>query len=152
MFNSNIWPGSAALRDISFQNLNNLDINLSRSLRSNVITQMDSPYAFLLISYLISALLQDTKLRNLSDLDFDLLRSLKVKCDGVIGHSIYGFLLIYISNCMSISHRLAVTALEMFSPLIIRLKLRKIKSAPNDLKMTLNAAKTNVPYTLKHYL
>ncbi len=32
-------------------------------------------------------------------------KSLKVKCD-----AIYGFLLIYMSNCMSISHRLAVIA------------------------------------------
>ena len=30
----------------------------------------------------------------LNDLDFDLSRSLKVKCDGVIGLLIYGFLLI----------------------------------------------------------
>ncbi len=44
-----------------------------------------------------SAPLRDTKLRNLSDYDFELSRSLKVKCDGVIGLAIYGFLLIYIS-------------------------------------------------------
>ena len=50
------------------------------------------------------------RLRNLSDLDFDLSRSLKVECDGVIGFSIYGFPFIYISNHMSISHRLAVIA------------------------------------------
>ncbi len=47
-----------------------------------------------------AAPLQETKLQNLRDLDFDLSRSFKVKCDGVIGLSIYGFLLIYISNCM----------------------------------------------------
>ena len=33
-----------------------------------------------------------------SDLDFDLSRSLKVKCDGVIGLPIYGFLLMFNSN------------------------------------------------------
>ncbi len=60
-----------------------------------------------------SAPLQDTgtKLRNLSDFDFDLSRSLKVKCNGVIGLYIYGFPLIYMSNRMSISHRLAVIAI-----------------------------------------
>ncbi len=44
MFNSNIWPNSARLRDIRFQNKNGLDIDVSRSLGSNVITSMDSPY------------------------------------------------------------------------------------------------------------
>ena len=42
MFNSNIWPNSAPLLDISFQNLVDLDINLSRSLRSNVIVSTAS--------------------------------------------------------------------------------------------------------------
>ncbi len=38
--------------------------------------------------------------QNLSDLEFDLSRSnvLKVKCDGVIGLAIYGFLLMFNSN------------------------------------------------------
>ncbi len=54
MFNSNIWPNSVDLRDIS--------------------------------------------LRNLSDLNIDLSRSLKVKRDGVIGLSIYVFLLMFNSN------------------------------------------------------
>ncbi len=35
---SSIWPNLAHLRDINFQNLSNLDIDLSRLLRSNVIT------------------------------------------------------------------------------------------------------------------
>ena len=55
-------------------------------------------YAFLLMFnsniWPNSTPLQDTKLRNLSDLDLDLSRSLKFKCDGVIGLSIYGFVLI----------------------------------------------------------
>ena len=34
----------------------------------------------------------------MSDLDFDLSRSLKVKCDGVIGLTIYSFLLMINSN------------------------------------------------------
>ncbi len=42
MFNSNIWPNSAPLQDISFQNPS--DFDLSRSLRSNVIASIDSPY------------------------------------------------------------------------------------------------------------
>ncbi len=51
-----------------------------------------------------SAPLQDTKLRNLSDIHYDLSRSLKVKCDGVIGLSIYGFLFIYIvTACLSLT-------------------------------------------------
>ncbi len=44
MFNSNIYPNSALLRDIRFQNLSVLDIDLPNSLRSNIITPMDSPY------------------------------------------------------------------------------------------------------------
>ncbi len=35
------------------------------------------------------------RFQNLGDLDFSLLRSLKVKCDGVIGIPMYGFLLIF---------------------------------------------------------
>ena len=74
MFNSNIRPNSAPLRDVRFQNLGDLDIDLSRSLRSNVIIPMDSPYyAFLLIFngviWPTSSPLQDAKIRNLSDLD-----------------------------------------------------------------------------------
>ena len=42
--NSSTWPNSAPLRDISFQNLSNLGIDLLWSLRSNVIAQMDSTY------------------------------------------------------------------------------------------------------------
>ena len=44
--NSNIWPNTAPLRDtgISIQSLSDLDIELSRSPRSNVIAPMDSPY------------------------------------------------------------------------------------------------------------
>ncbi len=36
--------------------------------------------------------------QNQSDLDFDLLRSRRVKCAGVIGLLIYGFLLMFDSN------------------------------------------------------
>ncbi len=50
IFNSNIWPNSASLQDISFQS--DLNIDLSRSLRSDVIIPMDSSdNAFLLIIY-----------------------------------------------------------------------------------------------------
>ncbi len=45
-----------------------------------------------------TALLRDTSLQNMSDLDFDLSMSLKVKCHGVIGLAIYGFLLMVNSN------------------------------------------------------
>ena len=51
----------------------------------------------LVVTYSLTLLLYKIyRLQNLSDIDFDLLRSLKVKCDGVIGLPMYGFLLIYI--------------------------------------------------------
>ncbi len=37
-------------------------------------------------------------LQNLSDLDFGLSRSIKVKCDSVIGLSLYAFLLMFNNN------------------------------------------------------
>ncbi len=51
MFNTNIWPKSAPLRDIRFEQMNDLDIDSSRSLGSNVVTPMDSQliYASLLM-------------------------------------------------------------------------------------------------------
>ncbi len=55
-----------------------------------------------------SAPLQDIRLRNQSDRKFDLSGSLKVKYDDVIEFSTYGFLFIYMSYRMSVSHRLAV--------------------------------------------
>ncbi len=75
VFNSNIWPNSAALRDISPQSLSDRHMGLSMSLRSTVIAPMDSPiYAFLLMIYSNiwpnSAPLLDILLRNPSDLDF----------------------------------------------------------------------------------
>ena len=50
ILSANIWRNAAPLRDIGFQNLTDLDSELERSLRTNVITLMDSPiYAFLLM-------------------------------------------------------------------------------------------------------
>ena len=49
-----------------------------------------------------SAPLRNIRLQNLSDLDFDISRSLKVKCDGAIGLSIYGFLWI-VTACLSLT-------------------------------------------------
>ncbi len=46
VFNGNIWPSSAALRDVSLQNLSDIDSDLSGSLRINVIASMDSAYMF----------------------------------------------------------------------------------------------------------
>ncbi len=87
--------------------MSDLEFDLSRSLKvkSDVIGL--SLYAFLLMFnsniWPNSAPLQDIRLYNLSDLGFDLSRSLKVKYDGVIGLSIYGFLLIYIvTACLSL--------------------------------------------------
>ena len=44
IFSGHIWPNTAHLLDLSFQNLTDLDGELERSLRSNVIAPMDSPY------------------------------------------------------------------------------------------------------------
>ena len=44
IFNSNTWPNSVPLQDISFQNPSDLDTDLPRSLKLNVITPMDSPH------------------------------------------------------------------------------------------------------------
>ncbi len=90
--------------------------------------------------------LQDIRLRNVSDLEFDLSRSLKVKCDDFIGLAIHGFLLTYtvitcqLSPLSSHSHSQCILL-----SLIIGPKLRKIASAPNDLKMSLNAKRPKVP-------
>ncbi len=48
VFNSNIWPKLARLRDTRLRNLSNLDTDLSRSLKSTVIASMKSPYRFLI--------------------------------------------------------------------------------------------------------
>ncbi len=88
MFNSNIWPISAPLREITFPKINDLDIDLSKSLKVKCNHTNRLPiYAFLLMFnsniWLKSAPLQDTQLQNLSDIVFDPLRSPKVKCDGI---------------------------------------------------------------------
>ena len=61
LFNSNICPILAPLRDIGFQNLSDIDTDLSRSLRSNVIASMDSPYMLpylcLIVTYGLTPLL-----------------------------------------------------------------------------------------------
>ncbi len=44
LFNNNIWPILASLRDLGFQNLECIDIEFSRSLRSNVTILFDYPY------------------------------------------------------------------------------------------------------------
>ena len=74
--------------------------------------------------------LQDIRFRNVSDLDFDISRSFKVKCDDVIGLSIYGFLF-----SMSVSHRLAaLPTQDVFSYLLslgpnyVKLKVHRTTS------------------------
>ncbi len=42
--------------------------------------------------------LRDIRLQNVGDVDFYPSRSLKVKCDGAIGLTIYGFLLMFNST------------------------------------------------------
>ncbi len=116
------------------------------------MTPMGSPlYAFLLIlngnigpnsAALQGILLQSFKIWMHFTLTYQ--RSLKLKCDGVIGLSLYGFLLIYIETaCLSPFSCYSYSKCFLLS-IIIRPKLRKIQSAPNDLKMTLNATRTKV--------
>ena len=89
--------------------------------------------------------LQDIRLRNLSDLDFDLSMPRKIKCVGVIGLSIYGFLLMYaVAACLSLLFSCYSHSKCFLLSLIIRCKLQK--SAPNYLKMTLNARGQRYPY------
>ena len=42
VLNNNIWPNSALLRNISLQNLRAIEVDLSRSLRQNLIIPLDS--------------------------------------------------------------------------------------------------------------
>ena len=44
MFNNKIWPNFAPLQDIRVRNLSDLEIDLSRYSRSNVMMLLDSPY------------------------------------------------------------------------------------------------------------
>ena len=94
-----------------------------------------------------SAPLQDNRVGNLSDLEFDLSRSRKIKCDGVIGLSIYGFLFICIATAyMSISHRLAIIATQnVFSYLIIAPNYEKSQVHQMTSK-TLYARRPKVPH------
>ena len=87
MFNSNIGPNYALLRDISFQkNLGDFDFDLSRSLKVKSSGAIGLPiYGFLLMCN--SNIGPNRGLQNLGDLEFDL--------------SIYGFLLVSNSNYMS---------------------------------------------------
>ena len=58
MFNSNIWPYSAPLRDIAIQNLSDLDFDFSRSLRVKCNSVIGLPvYAFLIVTYGLTLLL-----------------------------------------------------------------------------------------------
>ncbi len=80
MLNSNIGPNSAALRDIRLQNIDDLDFDLSRSLKVKCDGAIGLPiYGFLLMVnsniWPNTALLQDISLQNMSDLEFDISRS-----------------------------------------------------------------------------
>ncbi len=44
MFNSNILPNKALLRDITVQNMSDLEFDLSKSFKVNLMVQLDSPY------------------------------------------------------------------------------------------------------------
>ncbi len=84
MFNSNIEPNSAPLRDIRLQNFGDLDFDLSRSLKVKCEGTIGHPiHGFLLMCNSNIgpdwAPLWDINLQNLGDLEFDLSRSLKVE-------------------------------------------------------------------------
>ncbi len=125
MFNSNIWPNSAPLRDICFQNVSDLNLWGVIKVKCNRINGLPI-YAFLLMFNSNighnSVPLQDIMLQNLSDLNFGLSRSLKVIGDGVVGLFIYGFVLKYTRSHISTSHRLPLigtrfgNAFPNFSP------------------------------------
>ncbi len=90
MFNGNIGPNSAALRDIRLRNFGDLDFDLSRSLKVKCNGAIELPiYGFLLMVnsniWPNTALFEIMSLENMSDLEFDLSRSLKVKSNGAFG-------------------------------------------------------------------
>ncbi len=77
VFNSNIWPNSAALQDISVSNLSDIDIDLSRSLKAKCDSVIGLPidgFQLMFNSNLWpnSAPLRDISFQNLSDLENDL--------------------------------------------------------------------------------
>ncbi len=115
MFNSNIGPKWAPLRDIRLQNLGDLDFDLSRSVKVKCDSAIGLPiYGFLLMInsnlWPNTALWRDISLQNMSDLDFDLSRSLKVKSNDAVRLPIYNFLLSSNSKHMPNSYRLGVIA------------------------------------------
>ncbi len=74
MFNSNLWPKSAASQDIRLRNLSDLEFDRLRSLKVNCDSAIElSIYAFLIMFnsniWHNSAPLQDIRLQNLSDLE-----------------------------------------------------------------------------------
>ncbi len=86
-----------SLQVVGLPNLSDLDMDLSKSLRQNVIIHFtlqctvfpiySFPLRFTSKIWLILAHLRQNllSLQNLSDLDFDLSMSLKVKSDGAVG-------------------------------------------------------------------
>ncbi len=105
VFNSDTWPNSTPLHDISLRNLSGLDIDLSRSLRSNVIMLLDFPnmvsYECLLVTHGLSWLLYGICLQTRVTLILTF-QGHKVKCVAAIQLFIYELLSISYSNSMSI--------------------------------------------------
>ncbi len=116
MFNSNIWPNLAPLRDIRLQNLSDHYFDLSRSLKVNVMVLLDSSYMwFVLLMFNsniwpILAPLRDKRLQNLRDLTFQghSRSSLTVQ---LVSHI---WLSICCPICCPISHSLAVIGVPIF--------------------------------------
>ncbi len=100
MFDSNVWPNSAPLRDITFRNSIYPEFDLSRSLKAKCHgTTGLHIYSFLLMfnSNILfnSALFQNIRLWNLSYLDFHLSKSNMMV---PLALDIYDFLLVFNSN------------------------------------------------------
>ncbi len=103
MFNSNIRPTVALLKDTAIPYASELPFNLSRLLKVKPHCAIGLPtHNFLLVCNsnieLNSAPLRDIRLQNLSELQYDLSRSFKVKCNSAIWIPHIWFLFTYNNN------------------------------------------------------
>ena len=147
VFYSNIWPNTTALRDISLWNLSDLDIDPSRLLKvkcdSVIGLLIMVSYQCLIVTYGLPQLLykiQSFKIWVILTLTFQCHSRSNVM---VSLDSPYMLCYWYIySNHMSVSRRCYSHSKCFLLSRIIRPKLRKIESAPNDQRY---------PYILNYY-
>ncbi len=100
-----------------------------------------------------SAPLQDTKRWNLSDLGFDLSRSLKVKCDGVIGLSIWlpNDMLYIVTACLSLIRLAVIATQNVFYLLSLGSNYEKSKVHRMSSKWPSMLQAQEHPYMLNYY-